>query len=334
MSGKEIIIEKDNGGWGGPLRIPVDTNKKVLSMTGGGIHHIAKHIADLAGVQAVDGFKSGLCDDEILLAVINCGGTLRCGVYPKKGVFTVNLNAIGPSGPLAEFINEDIYVSGVTPESIHVSSKESTIIEGTQKSNKNSNSNKKVDTTMNSNVEDKKENWFISAVEKMGTSLGKVISLAYEAGKESVNTVIKSVLPFMVFVSVLVTIILSSGIGNAIANALKPMASSLVGLIVISIICGFPFLSPLLGPGAAIAQVIGVLLGSQIAVGAIPPQYALPALFAINVQVGADFVPVGLSMQEAEPDTIKYGTPAFLLSRQITGPIAVIIAYLMSIGMY
>ncbi len=334
MNGKELIIEKDNGGWGGPLCIPVDTNKKVLSMTGGGIHPIAKYIADLTGTQAVDGFKEGLSDDEILVAVINCGGTLRCGVYPKKGIFTVNLNAIGPSGPLAEFINEDIYVSGVTPESIHMSSGGSTAKGTTQKSSKNTNSKKKENQEVKSNNEVEKESWFISAVEKMGTSLGKVISLAYEAGKESVNTVIKSVLPFMVFVSVLVTIILSSGIGNAIANALKPMAGSLVGLIVISIICGFPFLSPLLGPGAAIAQVIGVLLGSQIATGAIPPQYALPALFAINVQVGADFVPVGLSMQEAEPDTIKYGTPAFLISRQITGPIAVIIAYFMSIGMY
>ena len=76
------------------------------------------------------------------------------------------------------------------------------------------------------------------------------------------------------------------------------------------------------------------MIGTQIAAGAIPPQFALPALFAINVQVGADFVPVGLSMQQAEPDTIKYGTPAFLISRQITGPIAVILAYLLSFGLF
>lgn len=334
MSVKELIIEKDNGGWGGPLRIPVNTKKKVLSMTGGGIHPIAREIARLAGTKVVDGFKSGLRDDEILLAVINCGGTLRCGVYPKKRIFTINLNAIGPSGPLAEFIKEDIYVSGVTSESIHISTEGSDVEIRAENSHENGAKEKKSDLKVNSDDDAQKEAWFISAIEKIGTSLGKVISLAYEAGKESVNTVIKTVLPFMVFVSVLVTIILSSGIGNAIANVLKPMASSLLGLIVISIICGFPFLSPLLGPGAAIAQVIGVLLGSQIAIGVIPPKYALPALFAINVQVGADFVPVGLSMQEAEPDTIKYGTPAFLISRQITGPIAVIAAYLMSIGMY
>jgi PTS system glucitol/sorbitol-specific IIC component len=63
-------------------------------------------------------------------------------------------------------------------------------------------------------------------------------------------------------------------------------------------------------------------------------QYALPALFAINAQVGGDFVPVGLSLGEAEPETIELGVPAVLYSRIITGPLSVIIAYLFSFGMY
>ena len=68
-------------------------------------------------------------------------------------------------------------------------------------------------------------------------------------------------------------------------------------------------------------------MGTQIAAGAIPVQYALPTLFAIDGQVGCDFVPVGLSLGEAEPETVSVGVPAVLFSRQITSPLSVVIAY-------
>jgi glucitol/sorbitol PTS system EIIB component len=74
-------------------------------------------------------------------------------------------------------------------------------------------------------------------------------------------------------------------------------------------------------------------MGSQIAIGALPVQYALPTLFAINGQVGCDFIPVGLALGEAKPETVAVGTPAVLLSRLITAPLAVIIAYIVSFGL-
>jgi len=169
----------------------------------------------------------------------------------------------------------------------------------------------------------------------LGRSVGSVVGILYQSGRESIDQILKNILPFMAFIALVIGIILYTGIGDWIANLIAPLAGSLVGMLIISIICALPFLSPLLGPGAVIAQVVGTLLGSTlIANGSIPARFALPALFAINPQVGCDFIPVGLALGEAEPETVEIGVPAVLLSRMITGPIAVVLAYLASFGLY
>ena len=171
-------------------------------------------------------------------------------------------------------------------------------------------------------------------VTRMGIGIGQVVNKFYAAGRESIDITIKSILPFMAFVSMILGIITATGVGNVVAVTISPVAASLPGMLILALVCALPFISPVLGPGAVIAQVIGTLLGAEIGLGHIPPQYALPALFAIVAQVGADFIPVGLSLGEAEPETIELGVPAVLYSRMITGPLAVLLAYAASVGLY
>jgi sorbitol-specific phosphotransferase system component IIBC len=116
---KAVKIEKGKGGWGGPLVVKPTTDRPLIyCVTGGGIHPLAQHIADLTGGEAFDGFKSSAPFDKIAVAVIDCGGTARVGVYPMKKVLTVDIHATSPAGPLAMFITEDLFVSGVKPENV------------------------------------------------------------------------------------------------------------------------------------------------------------------------------------------------------------------------
>ncbi len=111
---RRVKISAGRGGWGGPLIVEPKPGKDLIySVTGGGIHPVAARIAELSGGRAFDGFKSKADFSEIAVAVIDCGGTARVGVYPMKKVLTVDIHAARPSGPLMRFITADLFVSGV-----------------------------------------------------------------------------------------------------------------------------------------------------------------------------------------------------------------------------
>jgi len=118
---RKVRIKKGPKGWGGPLVIePKPGRDLIYSVTGGGIHPLAAKIAEMTGGRAFDGFKSKAGFDEIAVAVIDCGGTARVGVYPMKKVFTVDIYPTSPSGPLMRFITEQLFVSGTRIEDVEL----------------------------------------------------------------------------------------------------------------------------------------------------------------------------------------------------------------------
>lgn len=325
-----IIVHKGNGGYGGPLTItPTEEKHKFIYVTGGGEKPaIVDKIAEITGMEPINGFKTSIPDSEIALAIIDCGGTLRCGIYPKKGIPTINIIATGKSGPLAQYITEDIYVSNVGMNQIQLSEG---IVKSTSEVLTDKKEKKPTYDTTKKITEQRAQQSFIA---RIGMGAGKVVGTFNQAAREAVQTMLNTVIPFMAFVSLLIGLIQGSGIGTWIANIMAPLAGNVFGLIMIGFLCSLPFLSPLLGPGAVISQIIGTLIGVEIGNGNIPPQLALPALFAINTQNGCDFIPVALGLAEAETETVEVGVPSVLYSRFLNGVPRVVVAWLASFGLY
>ncbi|WP_017209834.1 PTS glucitol/sorbitol transporter subunit IIB [Clostridium beijerinckii] len=329
-----VKIVKGSGGFGGPLTVkPEEGKDTLLYITGGGAEpEIVEKIVSLTGCKAVNGFKTSVPEEQIFLVIIDCGGTLRCGIYPQKRIPTINVMPVGKSGPLAKFITEDIYVSAVGLNQISLADSGAEPIKSTKAPEEGKrefkySADKKVSQSL-------AENSKSSIVQKIGMGAGKVVNTLYQAGRDAVQSMITTILPFMAFVAMLIGIIQGSGFGNWFAKILVPLAGNGIGLMILGFICSIPLLSALLGPGAVIAQIVGTLIGVEIGKGTIPPSLALPALFAINTQCACDFIPVGLGLAEAEPETVEVGVPSVLYSRFMIGVPRVAVAWVASIGLY
>ncbi|EPR76300.1 PTS system protein [Leifsonia rubra CMS 76R] len=336
-----VFVKPGSGGWGrGLLLEPTAEKNVILSVTGGGIHPVAARIAELTGAEAVDGFTNSIPEERVVAVVINCGGTARIGVYPKKRMMTVDVFPGEPSGPLAQYITDDVFVSAVGTGDVALAdgdpayasyAAEAASASSAAIGNAAPKGAFGASTVQHFTSESVSGGGFVGFFSNMatrfGSVVGNIINTLLSSGRQTVQLVLQTILPFMAYVSLLIGFVTYTGLSDLIAQGVTPLASNPVGLILLGVITGLPFLSPILGPGAAIAQVVGVLMGTQIAAGALPVQYALPTLYAINGQVGCDFVPVGLALGEAKPETVAVGVPAVLFSRLITSPLAVLIAW-------
>ena len=336
---RAIRVEKGSGGFGGPLTIQgTEKKNKVMYITGGGVApEILPKIVELTGLEPVNGFKTSAPEDELALVIIDCGGTLRCGLYPKKRIPTININPVGKAGPLAQFIKEDIYVSGVTNANISLADPAEAAAATTETAaDAPAEAEEKkggIDTSKKLS-EQMAESGNGNMLAKIGLGAGKVVATFNQAARDAVQTAINTLLPFMAFVSMLIGIINGTGFGTFFSGILQPLLGSIPGLLVLGIICSIPGLSAILGPGAVISQILGGIMGAEIAAGRISPSLALVGLFALNCHAACDFIPVGLGLAEAETETVEVGVMSVMYSRFITSWVRVLLAVVFSIGMY
>lgn len=356
---RSITITRGDGGYGGPVTVtPTKDRHIVLYMTGGGMEpEPLEKITALSGMTAVNGNLETCPDEKVALAIIDCGGTLRCGIYPGKGIPTLNLLATGKSGPLAKYMTKDLYVSAVTSGQVSPAfqstasganvSSAALLAAEVPEENMTTNgmhaadaagislsASKKEGSASRTSRSDSRSRHLFRRILEPVSFISKVISIFHQSARDAVKTCLDMLLPFMGFAALFIGICRGSGLTVFLAEIMKPMGGSLPGLFLIGILCSIPGLSAILGAGAVAAQIFSTVTGDLILSGSIAPSLALPALFAINCQCACDFIPVGLGMMESKPETMQLGVTSVTLSRFATGWIRILVALVFSIGLY
>lgn len=192
---RAVKVERGSQGWGGPLIIePTAEKDKIVAVIGGGIPAVAQKIADLTGAEVVDGFRRPPAESEIAAVVVDCGGTARAGVYPRKRIPTINLTPVGQAGPLAEFITEDIYVSGVREGNVELAEGSEGAAAGAGSSATVAPGGDGAETaaqqdpfSQSGGTQPENGGGFTGAIANIGRAMGGVVGVLFQSGRQAID---------------------------------------------------------------------------------------------------------------------------------------------------
>ena len=243
-----IHILPGPGGTGTGLWLPVRSGRVILCLTGGDFHPVAIELAALTESELVNGYAILPPDEQVLCVVLDDPGSFLCGLYPQKHIPVINVRPGSYRGRLACFIDDDTFVSGVTLTELAQADRQ-TLPDPEPRSLPVN------DAVVHQVPEPPRGVRRVVATEvRLAALLGEMLPLLRDAARDAIQVALRDILPFMALIALLMAFAEDSTVGTALAHLLIPLVSSVWGLVLLSVICSFPFLSPLLGPGAAFTR--------------------------------------------------------------------------------
>ena len=115
----KVKIVHGPSGWGGPVAVnPAPGRDLIVSLTGGGIHSCARHIADLSGATPLDGNASSAPLESIAVVVTDSQTSDKASFYARKGIPVASVAALKPADVALGAVAEELFVSGVRPRDV------------------------------------------------------------------------------------------------------------------------------------------------------------------------------------------------------------------------
>jgi secondary thiamine-phosphate synthase enzyme len=114
----KVQVVRGPGGCGGPVVLePSKETDAVVYLDGPNVHNCARHIADLAGVTAVDGTTVSPALGRVLATVVGTTDLEQVQPYVQEGIPVINTIAVAP--PQSADVSATLYVTGVRECDVH-----------------------------------------------------------------------------------------------------------------------------------------------------------------------------------------------------------------------